>query len=525
MAKPTLYLFPDTNIFIQCKSLHEVDWRLLGDFDEFVLLICRSVQDEIDQQKGRGAGRVTDRARATSGVFRGMLKSGADKIERDAAPRVQLRMALRLKPTPNLGDLDYSDADDALVGCAHAYAAQNPSADVRVLTDDGGPMGSAVSIGFPVIDVPEQWLLPPEASPTEKKLAQAQAENARLRQTEPEIAIACYDATGAAITALALKHQLFAPLTDAQIAALMQKLKDIHPLETDFGPEEPPARTAPTPTGPLFTETWRPAKTEEVEAYRNKRYPEWLTKCEYELRHLHFKLEARQTPPLILFEAVNTGSRPASQVRVDVTAQGGVAVRPPAYKDDEDDADGQVATAAEMTLPRPPAAPYGRWERTPVRVSSALSALDLADSLRRQLDPFGARGFNPDGMFARASAFAEPMIPPIPHFVPPRHDPEGFYYKGGRPSEPSQAFALTCDLWRHAREPRGFGVELYALGAAPGDANGIVTLTVHADNLGAPADLPVPMKISIANADVYAEADQLVEALRPKFNLKALRGG
>src|SRR5690606_22634224 len=72
VAKPTLYLFPDTNVCIQCKALHEVDWKLLGDFDEIVLLICRAVQDEIDQQKGRGAGRVTDQARTTPGMFRSM---------------------------------------------------------------------------------------------------------------------------------------------------------------------------------------------------------------------------------------------------------------------------------------------------------------------------------------------------------------------------------------------------------------------------------------------------------------------
>ncbi len=37
--------------------------------------------------------------------------------------------------------------------------------------------------------------------------------------------------------------------------------------------------------------------------------------------------------------------------------------------------------------------------------------------------------------------------------------------------------------------------------------------------------LAVPMKITVADADVYAEADRLVEALRSKFNLKAPHGG
>lgn len=524
MAKPTLYLFPDTNIFIQCKALHEVDWKLLGDFDEIVLLVCRPIQNEIDDQKGRAGGRVTDRARATAGVFRTLLIDQTDKIERADAPRVLLRMALMLKPTPGLSGLDYADTDDALVGCAHAYAAQNPGADVRVLTNDGGPIGAATSLGFPVIAPPDVWLLPPETSPLEKKLAHAEAENARLRKTEPAFAITCRDAAGAEITAIVLTHHLFPPLNDAQIMALMQKLKDMHPLETDFGPEEPPVRASPSPAGAFFEETWSPAKAEDIAAYRDTRYPEWLTKCQYEPRHLHYKLEAQQTTPRILFEAINTGSRPANQVRIDIVAKGDVAVKPPPYKDDEDDADEDAPTKA-IALPRPPEPPYGRWERKPMQVSGALGALDLAHSLRRQLDPLGIHGFNPGGAFAQPRAFAEPFVPPMTHLAPRDRDPEGYYYKGGRPREPGRDFALSCALWRHARDAEGFEVELHVLGDVPGAFNGIVTMIVHADNLDTPAEKPVPVTITIANADIYAAGDALIDALRPKFNLKALRGG
>lgn len=63
MTERILYLFPDTNLFIQCLPLEQIDWAQWADFDEVRLLICRPVQREIDNQKNRGNDRVSQRAR------------------------------------------------------------------------------------------------------------------------------------------------------------------------------------------------------------------------------------------------------------------------------------------------------------------------------------------------------------------------------------------------------------------------------------------------------------------------------
>ena len=71
----TLYVFPDTNLFIQCHPLEQLNWAELGAYDEIRLIVCRTVQREIDRNKDRGNDRVGKRARTTNSLFRKVIQS------------------------------------------------------------------------------------------------------------------------------------------------------------------------------------------------------------------------------------------------------------------------------------------------------------------------------------------------------------------------------------------------------------------------------------------------------------------
>ena len=58
MTTRTLYLFPDTNVFIQCRPLNEVDWSEWMNHDEVHLIVCQPIQRELDKHKNRGNDRV-----------------------------------------------------------------------------------------------------------------------------------------------------------------------------------------------------------------------------------------------------------------------------------------------------------------------------------------------------------------------------------------------------------------------------------------------------------------------------------
>ena len=91
-----LYLFPDTNLFIQCRSLEHIDWSEIGEFDEIQLFVSQPVQKEIDAQKNKGNQRLGKRARKTAAFFKDILTSNTKRhIIKDARPRVTISVILK----------------------------------------------------------------------------------------------------------------------------------------------------------------------------------------------------------------------------------------------------------------------------------------------------------------------------------------------------------------------------------------------------------------------------------------------
>ena len=49
MTQHILYLFPDTNVFIQCKPLEQLDWSEWEDFSEVHILVVSHVWNRRDR--------------------------------------------------------------------------------------------------------------------------------------------------------------------------------------------------------------------------------------------------------------------------------------------------------------------------------------------------------------------------------------------------------------------------------------------------------------------------------------------
>ena len=191
-----LYLFPDTNVFVQCRALEELDWHLWPEFDEIHLIVSRPVQSEIDAHKNKGKDRLARRARKASSIFRDIIVGDDEyRLVRTNGPTVKLFINAALYPSHDIADrLDYNNLDDQLVGTVHAFAQQNPDDTVQIFTHDTGPMASAKMLGVAITPVPDDWLLPPEPSESNKRIQTLEVEIARLKDKEPKFAIACIGA-------------------------------------------------------------------------------------------------------------------------------------------------------------------------------------------------------------------------------------------------------------------------------------------------------------------------------------------
>jgi predicted ribonuclease YlaK len=127
-----VYLFPDTNVLVQCRPLDQIDWSGWKDFDEVHLVISRPVQAEIDDQKNKGGDRLAKRARAASSKIRDLITGDGPLLVRPTGPSVKMFLDPLLRPSRELADvLDYSRADDELVGLVHAFSPSRMRARMR----------------------------------------------------------------------------------------------------------------------------------------------------------------------------------------------------------------------------------------------------------------------------------------------------------------------------------------------------------------------------------------------------------
>src|SRR3546814_879423 len=478
--RKALYVFPDTNVFVQCQSLEELAWSDLGTFDLIVLLLSSPVIGEIDRQKG-GAGRLAKRARTANTLIRRLLDEDSVAIKtKRKGPVVVVESGNGLRPSDDLREmLDYSTADDRLVGIVVRYCGVNPGKWVMVLAHDTGPLRTAKRVAVPFGRVPEAWLLPVESDKDQKRIRELEAQVRSHQQAEPRCAVKFED------TPWQFTRTKHRPLTEAQVAVLMRRLQERHPIVTDFGPNESQER--PMKAGQILlrsSERFTPATDEEISKYRDESYPEWIAGCESFFRDLHVALDARQEIETLDITLSNAGSVPATDVLVSFEARGrdfGLSVP------DDDEAEAEQI----LRLPNPPVAPKGRWVRN---VQGAFSMLDH---------------------FARmGTARALPSTDLIRAAISPRPpDPNRFYWRNRRPSFPVAVAEFTCQQWRHREQEEHFSFRI-ALKLEVGTVEDALAVTIHAANLVEPVQATQKVRIVTEEVDIWDEAEAFLDLSR-----------
>ena len=505
MTKPILYLFPDTNLFIQCRPLDQLNWSELGDFAEIHLIVCRPVQREIDNQKNRGNDRVAKRARKTYPLFRKIIigETGYELVNDD--PPVKIFIQSSSLPDEDLSStLDYGKSDDEIVGCCSRYARENSGLDIRLLTHDTGPMMSAQSVGLRFIPINDDWLIPPEHNQLEREIARLESEVTRLKRAEPQFSIAGLNEQGEEVSLINFVHEIYEPLNDTEISDLLEMLKDRFPLTTNFNPYTPKPESMAAGLASAMWGEWEyvPAAADEIDNYQSQMYPEWLNECELILSKVHEKLQRLVRPPSFCFSAVNEGTRPGSESLVEITAKGNFEICPTQFTDNATEASEEEV----LSFPRPPKAPTGGWKasRHPAMSETVTSLLSniLAGQRNELFFPTEDSG---------------PLFEiPVYHgpSTKPQRDPNRFYYKSDSPEIPAKSFSLECKQWLHAAEPEEFqGIISFEDDGT--EIRGLVECVIRASNLSVPVTKRVPVRIEIKPVSSRSYAERLIEDIDP----------
>ena len=498
MSERPLYLFPDTNVFIQCKPLEELDWSEWRDFSEIHLLVSRPVQREIDDQKNRGNNRVANRARATYRLFRKLIDGRRDyEVIKTSTPVVKLYLEGPSRPSPELEDtLDFSKSDDQIIGCLHKFRQDNQGADARLLTYDGGPMMTAYSLGIPYVAVKDDWLLDPENNELERENARLKEHITQLERAEPQFKIGLFDEDGETVEKLNIEHLIYEPLSESDIETLMDSLTSRFPMRTNFSPGEPAEDDRSITVGEWLDRKFAssPPKDEDITKYRDQDYPRWVRECREILSGVHSDFQRETGQPTFEVFVTNEGTRPGNDALVVIEATGNFKICPPPYKGDLDE-----DPKGELALPRPPRPPTGPQIPNALNAFSGVNRIvESINVLQRTMNPVNSEPFR-----------LSPSLRPLDQ----HRDPNGFFYKPVRPSEPVESFAVESEQWRHGMGPEPFVGEIF-FDTDRNEIRGALKCEVHAGNLSSPVRAQFPVRITVRKVGSYKRARDLVQKLK-----------
>ena len=472
MTNCTLYLFPDTNLFIQCRPLADLDWSEWKEFEEVHLIACRPVQREIDNQKNRVNDRVARRARATSEVFRRIIYSESGfELVRPTGPQVKLYLQGPSLPSEELkGTLDYSKVDDEIVGYLHKYRLEHPNDDARMLTYDTGPMMTAKSHEIPFIPIKEEWILPPEHNKAEREVARLKEELELLKKTEPSVQVKCLDDKDKEVDSLELECQVYEPLGEQDIDELIDYLRKRFPIAADSGSKEQNTRPASleiSAIGNAFRERafHTPPSAEAIAFYTDFEYPDWIDTCRRILSNLHKALQRKVGQSRANFAIENSGTRPGKDTLVEFIAKGDFKLCPKQEDDEEFEEDEET----KLNLPPPPKPPQGQ-SLQPLMSNRGTSVVPFSYSARFQ--------------------------PYLESTSVPQRDPNAFSFIPEFPQEPVDSIRLACDQWRHGWGEEIFTVE-FCVNANSQEVVGQLECVVQAENISRPVRKVVRIKINV----------------------------
>jgi hypothetical protein len=493
-----LHVFVDTNIFLQCKPLRDVDWTELGSWDGIDVVLTRPLLDEIDDLKDRGGNeRRTARARSTNSLIRELLEANDHRQQIVAKPVVQLCLRYELKEVePKPSELDYAKRDHKLVGTMLAFCANQPAAEAILLTNDTGPVACAKLMNLPAKFVPASWLLKPEPADTAMQALKSELDRYKDQEPQFEIALSPRPDEGLEVALLAYEE-----LSEKELAVLKAKLAAKFPECNDFGLSEPQERMIERGSQDFesigsIKEVWRPAPKEEIAQYKAA-YKTWWKNCTDQLASLNVLLNARQDWPRVTATIENAGSRPAEDALVVLEVRGNGQLRPPKSEDGEGEKSFAVIGGEMLDLPQPPSPPRGTW----IRMDPFSASYGLARSLKDLMGPDFTQ------------LMRGPDRPLMPHITKAR-DPNSLYFKEGGPGKITPRIAYECSQWRHAQDPEVFEVSLICM-PKPGLHTGAIQIQVHAANLTQPQMARLPFKLTLTKASCLEEAKKRIDALKP----------
>jgi len=494
-----IYLFIDTNIFIQCCDFDQLPWKDIFDQDEHILIyIPRAVEEEISRLKQDGNSRRAQRARKANSFMKQILFSKDKKLGiRDSKPTVEIAFTPPLIKNINLPDfLDSSLPDDRIISEVMTYRNNYPTHNVSIITHDTIVLRTAMHCDIPYFTIPDNWLLPPETDSKDKRILELESLIKELQSNYPVIEIYSVDDTGNEVNHFSIEVVKYSILTENELDELLNMAKRRYPLKTNFTDK---------PLNPIdnrFTlinatniamgnsRKFIPPSSDQIEKYQNEEYPAWIDKVKTYLLSLPEEFEESTRSLSFSVQVNNNGNVPAENVIVEFEALGDIYLGP------SPETDASNAKKSALTFPSPPKPPEGHW-------------ITQRNSI---FDPMGAYRQTVPGHISF----------PVPHsiledfpniFARQKRDKNEFYRKNGKPERPLKFMIFECEEFRHQTETASFDLTVLMPPTEKEIVKSKVECSVSAKNLPKPIKFYISIDIVFLKGNTFEKIKKYLNRL------------
>lgn len=183
----------DTQMVFHAHPLEQLDWQSLAS-GPVLLLVVPQVSSEVDGRKRDG--RLGQRARALNRLLEPSIDNGRPTTLAEKPVRVDLAyVAASAIDWSRLDDLERDNPDDRIVAQVLHALVDDPSR-IEMMSFDSRPRAAARRHELRAHKPDESWLLDPEPSPTDRRVAELEKRVKLLQANEPElrVSVRLYDA-------------------------------------------------------------------------------------------------------------------------------------------------------------------------------------------------------------------------------------------------------------------------------------------------------------------------------------------
>ncbi len=305
--------FLDTNVFLECKSIFEIDWSLLTNDTEISIYICFTVLDELDKFKTDQNNRRKKRASNSIKLLSQIFEQNFVISHRQQRFHLDVKMANNYtdEELKGLHGLDISRNDDMIIATIALFNKSTNNNAILISHDLGIRLKGKQF--FVCNDVPSEWLLSEEKDGNQKEIEKLRAELLQAQKKEPQIECNLF------INSVLLKNDikehitltLYDDLSNEQINNYMYRIESHCPRTLDYSiPYYEKQMKA------LSGYQYVAPSQSKIDDY-NKNYSEWL-------RHQKYVLETfskKHNKTLLIFpiriELDNIGNVPAESFEIE----------------------------------------------------------------------------------------------------------------------------------------------------------------------------------------------------------------